>query len=224
MSLQGIVALLRRHILAVMAVLVLASGAGYDLKGSAPTYSESATVVFTVKAVLFRAFDHYSTFRNSLIATEVMMAQDLSSHDAEAQIRAMGGTAQFQLAPFNVYDMQYPDYAEPFGTLTAASTSPANVQRTMALALKYLASRLATVQAQAGVHPGNQIHIYLTGKVPPTKQPGSRTRVFAGLALLTVVAVFIVSNFLDRRRCRTSVRQPGYQYAGPAMARTVREL
>ena len=209
MSLRRIVALLRRNMLAVMAVLILASGAGYGLKGTAPTYSESATVVFTVKTVLFRAFDHYSTFRNSLIATGAMMAQDLSGHDAQAQIRATGGTGQFQLAPFNVYDLQYPDYAEPFGTLTAMSTSPASVQRTMVLVLKYLANRLAALQALAGVHAGNQIHTYLVGKVPPTKEPGSRARAFAGLALLTVVAVFIVSNFLDRRRYPSGVHRSG---------------
>ena len=208
MTLREIAALIRRNLLATVVVLMLAASTGYDIRSSAPTYTASATVVFTATKSLATAFYATGAFRSPLIVTEVMMAQDLGDRGVQKQVRDLGGTAKFELVPFNVYDLEYPDYAEPFGTLTTTSTSPASAGRTLTIVLRYLAERLAAIQAQVGVHARNRIQTYLAGRTPPTAQKGSRPRVFAGLLLLTVIAVFLVSNFLDRRRRSRAERRP----------------
>jgi hypothetical protein len=74
--------------------------------------------------------------------------------------------------------------------------------------LRVLRQRLAAIQAQAGVRPPDRIRTYLAGDTGPIAKRGSAKRVFAGLALLTVVAVFIVATFLDRRRFGAADRRP----------------
>jgi hypothetical protein len=201
MTLREIAGLMRRHLLAATVVLMLVAGTGYCIKSTSPMYSEGATVVFTVTDAMANA--HLSgQLISPLIATEVMMTQVLMSPAAQDQVRAAGGTAQFELAPVNFYSMQYPDYAEPSATLTTASQRPADVQRTFRVVLRLLGQRLAAIQAQAGVPPRHRIRTFLIGDTGPIVQPGSPMRVFAGLAVLAVVALFTVTGFLDRRRRR----------------------
>ena len=150
MGFQGTVALMRRHLLAVIVMLILAAGIAYDIKSTPPTYSESASVAFTVTK--FLAWPNLpATIRKPLIATEVMMTQALMTRPARQQVSAAGGTAQLDISPFNTYNLQFPDYAEPIATVTAAGPSKAGVQRTFTVAVRLLQERLAALQAQAGV-------------------------------------------------------------------------
>jgi hypothetical protein len=118
----------------------------------------------------------------------------------ESQVRAAGGRASYQFAPLNLYSMQYPDYNEPAATLTTASQDPGDVQRTFSVVLQVLGRQLATLQAR--VPAASRVHVYLVGDSGLAPQPGSSARVYGGLALLTIVAVFSVVNFFDRRRFR----------------------
>jgi hypothetical protein len=198
MGFLGTAALMRRHLLAVIVMLMLAAGVAYDIKSTPPTYSESASVAFTVTK--FLAWPNVpATVRKPLIATEVMMTQALMTRPARQQVSAAGGTAQLQFSPFNTYNLQFPDYAEPIATVTATSPSRAEVQRTLRVAVRLLQGRLAALQAQAGVPASDRIRASLVADTGPLAQPGSPARVFAGLALLTVVALFMVTSFLDRR-------------------------
>jgi len=207
MGLLGISASLRRRLLAVMVVLMLAAGVGYHLRKTPPIYSDSATVVFRVKKSVMWSNVH-TTPAKSLITTEVMITQDLMSPSARHRVSAAGGTARFSLSPFNTYNLQFPNYAEPVATVSATSLSPAAARRTFRLVLGFLRKRLATMQARAGVPPRDRIRTYLVGRAGPVTQRGSPARVFAGLALLTVVAAVMISAFAggrrDRRRARSA--------------------
>jgi hypothetical protein len=199
MAIREIAALMRRHLLAVLIVLIIAVGVVFDIKTTPTTYLETATVVFTAKNSLA---DPHSAgeFVVPLVATEVMTAENMMSAPEESQVRAAGGAASYDFVPLNLYSMQYPDYNEPAAILSATSQSPADVQRTFSVAVQVLERELAAIQAR--VPQASRIHIYLVGDSGLAAQPGSSTRVLAGLALLTIVAVFSVVNFLDRRRRR----------------------
>lgn len=207
MTFREIAALMRRHLLAVMVVLLIAAGVTYGIMRTPPMYSQSATVVFMAKNS--PAGSHSSaSFINPLVATEVMMTQILTTPLAQSQVRAAGGTASFEFVPFNLYSMQYPDYGEPIATLTATSQRAADVQRTFTVVVRLLGQRLAAVQEQAAVPQRSRIQGYLAGDTGPVAQPGSSKRVFAGLALLTVVAIFMVAKYLDRHRRRSRPTPP----------------
>jgi len=163
--------------------------------------SESVAVLLSATNSLVRS-DSYASFGRSLVATEMMLVQAMLSPPAQSQVRAAKGTAQFEFVPFNLYNMQYPDYLGPVVTLTTTSPSAVDVQRTSRVVLRLFEQRLAAIQEDAGVPPGDRIQAYLVADTGPVIQHGSRARVFAGLALLTVVAVFMVLAFLDRRQGR----------------------
>ena len=207
MTLREIAALMRRHLLAVAVVLLIAAGGGYYIGSTPPMYSESATVVFTAKNSPAGSRSNAS-FIVPLIATEVMMAQTLTSPPGQSQVRAAGGTASFQFVPSNLYSLQYPYYDEPDATLTATSQRPADAQRTFMVVLRLLGQRLTAMQAQARVPLRSRIQEYLVADTGLAIQPASSTRVLAGLVLLTLAGVFMVANFLDRRQRRAGIPRP----------------
>jgi hypothetical protein len=204
MSTSRLVARLRRHWAAVAAVLVLALGMAYQLKTAPPTYSDSSAIVFTAAEAAedTQAANPASLVGPSLISSEVIMADTITSPGMVHEIRAAGGTASFTMTPFNLYNLQYPYYAAPTATLTATSPSAALAQRTFTVAVRLLAARLAAIQADAAVPPADRIHIYTAGTTGAVMQPGSTVRAFGGLFLLTLMALVTVTNVLDRRARR----------------------
>ena len=206
MTIREIAALMRRHLAAMVIVMTIAAGVTYSMMNAPPTYSESGTVIFSAGPLLGES-GVSASFTNPLIATEVMMSQTLTSSLAQSQVRAAGGTAAFELAPYNLYSLQYPDYGEPAATLTVTSDDPAAVQRTFRVVLDILEQRLAALQAD--VRPHDRVQDSLVGNSGIAAQSGSSIRIFGGLVLLTVIAMFMVANFLDRRRYRPGAPAPG---------------
>jgi hypothetical protein len=199
MSLRRLAGLLARHAVAAAAVLALTAAAAWAVVSAPSLYSESVTVVFTGPGGITAGAPGQS-LRSSLIDTELMVSDLLASPDAKAAIRQEGGTAPYSVTPFNLYSMQYPDYAQPFATLTAASPAELQVRRTFGAARRLIRARLTQFQERAGVPARQRVRVHFTAATPMAAQRGSRVRVFAGLAALSVAAVMSAVIFLDRRR------------------------
>ena len=180
---------LRRRVMSAAAVLIVAAGAGYDIKTAPPPYADGATVIFSAAGRLAH-FVGEPNFDQSLIITEVMLAQTMSGH-----VRTADGTTQLQSLPCNRSDLEYPDYAEQCATLTAIAPGAAAARQALALAYRMLSGRLAALQSEFRVISRNRIHTSLVGMSGPLPQQGSKARVLAGLALLTLMAVLTVSRF-----------------------------
>jgi hypothetical protein len=213
MRLLPAVAPLGRHRLAMVIVLVMAACLAYLLKNTPTSYSDSSTIVFSAA---FADVNPSPALSQSLIASEAMMTETMTSPGMAEQVRAAGGTAPFSMIPFNVYNMQYPDYAEPTATLTATSVSEADAQRTFRIALRVLTQRMAAIQADASVPAENRIRVNTAGRTGTLVQPGSRARAFGGLVLLTLIAAISAANFLDRRRARRGPLGPAPGARRPA--------
>ena len=147
-------------------------------------------------------------FDQSLIITEVMLAQTMSG-----DVRTAAGTTRLESLPCNRSDLEYPDYAEQCATLTAIAPGAAAARAALVLAYRLLSGRLARLQTEFKVVSRNRIHTSLVGLSGPLPQQGSRARVLAGLALLTLMAILTVSRFAAyhrpaRRGGRTG-RSPG---------------
>jgi hypothetical protein len=183
---------------AVVAVVLVTAGAGYDFKRTPPTYLESATVVFSLP----RSQDGpnaYLEFAPSLITSSEAMTQSLLSPRVQRQIREAGGTASVSLALVNLYDEEYPNYGVPFATLTVAAPSAANVRRTFVVAVRRLERLLAGSQESMGVVRRDRISDQIVGDTGPVIEAGSAKRVFAGLGALALVAISALWNYLGRR-------------------------
>jgi hypothetical protein len=74
------------------------------------------------------------------------------------------------------------------------------VHRAFWLAYRMMKSRLLRMQVNARVIPQSRIQTYLVGMSGPIAQPGSRTRVYAGLGMLTLIGILVVSRFFALRR------------------------
>lgn len=208
-SVLGIAAILRRNPLSAVVVLVIAAGIACGIESTPVTYVQSATVVFTLDRAPANVGPTepgtgsqglVNPYIGPLITTEVMMTQVMVSPAAQSQVRAAGGTAQVGMTPENLYSLQYPYYAEPSATLTVTSTSTAAVQRTFTVATELLARRLATLQERAGVPARDRIETVIIGDTGPVAQPGSRPRIFGGIAVLTIIALVMVPAFIERHR------------------------
>jgi hypothetical protein len=215
-----VVASLRQgRAIAVLVVLIAAACTTYDIKTAAPMYSDGATVIFYAAPRLANSVGETS-FNQSLIVTEAMLAQTMISH-----VTSPAGMIQIQAQPCNRSDLEYPDYAEQCATLTATSPSVASVHQAFWLAYRALRSRLTNLQASSGVAPRDRIGTYLVGASGPVPQQGSRARVLAGLALLTLIAVVTVWRFFGlhpgwarSRRHRRGGRRRTRRAAGRTVA------
>ena len=210
-SLQEIAALMRRHLAAVLVVIICAAAVAVIFKRAPVTYQESGTVVF--KDPVSAGFPNtYTSFSGSLVKAAALMAASAMSPQDGQQIRAAGGTAAYDVAPYNGYNLEYPDYSDPYVIVTAAATDPAQVQHTFNVVTQQLYTDLVSRQVQAGVSTVNRITASLVGDSGPVPQPGSSKRVDAGLLVLAIIAAFAVAIFLDRHPMRLNrlLRRSGF--------------
>ena len=199
----------RLNLAFVAIVLVLAAGTGYELRNTPPTYQEGALVVFSLPKSESAA-NAYTIFARSLISSSDAITRLLMSPQAQRQIRAAGGTADVSMALVNLYSEQYPDYGQPLANLTAVSPNSADVRRSFVIAVRLIGRLLAVRQEHANVRPRNRITPQIVGDTGPVIQVGSSKRMYAGLALLTLVGVSVVRGLL--RPASISQNRPANAY------------
>ncbi len=150
MSLLDIAALMRRHVVAVMIVLVLAAVLGYELKHAKPLYNDSATVVFKTSGNPF-------AFGNGFLVTADLMARSMMSPQSEQRVRQAGGTVDYNVSLVNLYNIEYPYYSLPYAGISVTAPDPVDAARTFSAVMNVLANELKERQAGDGISPVNQI-------------------------------------------------------------------
>jgi hypothetical protein len=196
MSLREMTLLFGRHKIATALVLVVALMVAVYIKKTPPMYQETATVIFIGPGA---SANPYAEFTGSLVATGYVVIRALTSPSTEERIQEAGGSAAYTVALANGYNLQYPVYSEPYGTITSMSQSPAAVLRTFAIVAKQLNATLASRQAEARVPQTEHIVAHLIGG-GLTVVSGSHKRVYPGVLLLSAVALFLIVGTLDKLR------------------------
>ncbi len=192
---------MRRHVFAVAVVLVVAVSLAYSVKRTPATYQESATVVLTapLSAVDPNPYDSYS---GTLITTAEVLSRWIMGVQGQQQVRDAGATGTFNVALVNLYNLEYPNYSDPYVTVTATAGDPATAHSTFAIVARVLKDDLAAREVQGGVAPVNRIGMYAAADTGPVEQTGTPKRAFAGLIALTVATLLLVLMFLDRHPIR----------------------
>jgi hypothetical protein len=196
-TLPEIAGLLRRHVLAVLAVLVVVLGVAYSFKHTAPTYAETATITIVppVSGVHPNAF---TAVGGALSTAAGAIATTAMSYQSRQQVLGEGGTAQIDVEPVNSYDLEYPNYSSPYLTVTTTSTDFSAVHHTFTLVNNLITSQVMARQVQDNVTPNNQLQLVVSGDTGPLLEQGSSKRALGALVILALVAVFGVATFLDR--------------------------
>jgi hypothetical protein len=184
-----------RVAVAWIVVLIIAAGAWHDIKAAEPTYSDGATVIFSLRHPMTNSPAKVNIIDESLVATEVMIAQTTVQY-----IKIAHAKVQIVAFPCNRSNVEYPDYEEQCATLTATAPGPAVVHGAFWLAYRMMESRLLRMQVNARVIPRSRIQTYLVGMSGPIAQPGSRTRVYAGLGMLALIGILVVTRYFALRR------------------------
>jgi hypothetical protein len=190
---QDIVALLRRHVAAVAVLFVLTAGLAYHFEHSASGYVDTGTVAFTAPkaAGLF-------TYGQSLLVIDELTANSVMSAAGQRQVRNEGGTTSYKASLVNLNDEDFPNYSDPYVTVTTTSFDPAAAERTFTAVLKVLQQDLVALQARQGAKPATQIEMrVIAAPAGPVEQTGSRKRTLAALAILAVIVTFMVTSYLD---------------------------
>jgi hypothetical protein len=211
MSPQSMSALMRRHRLAAVAVLVVAALVAFAIELAPTVYTDSATVVFSASAS-----SGFFNDQSGLLTVDALTADSVMSQAGQQQVKAVGGTASYDVALVNFNDEDYPNYSDPYVTVTTTSASPAAVQGTFSAVMHVLKHDLAAMQARQGANPATWIQASIsTAPTGPVAQTGSQKRVLAALMVLTLIAVFMTARFLDRRPVRLRRAIARFRGAGP---------
>ena len=200
MSIITIFATLRRHLIAVAVVCLVAGGLGYHLLREDPGYSDSGTIAITAPS----AWGEGSAFTDlsSLLTTEEVVGWYMMSPQGKQAVSADGGTASYDVAFYNSYTQQYPDFNSPYLIVTASSQDPTEVLTTFDAVIKVLAKDTVTRQIQSGASPKELINATPTGSTGPVANKGSHKRTIIGFMALMIIAAYMVASVLDHRRIR----------------------
>jgi hypothetical protein len=216
-SLSGAFALLRRHFVAVLVILVIAAGVEYGFKHTAPSYAETGTMVF-IPPVSGAHPNAYAAAGGSLLEAAGTIAASAMSPQEQQLVLSRGGTAAYDVELLNSYNLEYPDYSNAYLVVTTTSGDPVAVHRTYETVVRLISKQFRGEQAANYVAQNNRIQIVMAGDTGPLIQQGSPKRALIGLVILTIVAVFGVAAFLDKHPIRLS-RLGSRQPARPGAAR-----
>jgi hypothetical protein len=201
MAVSEIVARLWRHLLAVIVILVGSVGVLYSLKHTPPQYGESATMVLLPPRSGTKP-NPYAAVGGALTDTAGVIATHAMSPQGQQQIFAAGGTASYDVELLNGYNMEFPDFSNPYVTISTTAGSPAQAHQTFIIVSRLLAAQMTARQVALGVPPVDRISTQLAGDSGPLIEQGSPKRSLIGLIVLTMTVLFSVVAFLDRHPLR----------------------
>jgi hypothetical protein len=204
-SVGQLVSLARRHIFSVGLILLITVGLAFGLKHMRPTYTETATVVVETagfKTVQPLSVDSDFLRNSSLINTCELLVMYLDGPQGEAQLRRAGVAKDFTVSIVNGYNADQPSYAFPDLLVSATGADLVATNQEFKRSVQVIDADLAKFQSGDQFPAEDRIQTYIVSDSGPLSQRGSSIRVYAGLAFLALVAIFMVSSLLDARPLR----------------------
>jgi hypothetical protein len=203
---QEIAAILRRHLIAIAIVALAACMLSYHLIYANPGYIDSGNVGFIAPKNPISMF----VDTRSLQVTEEAAAWFIMGPQGQRQVRAAGGTVPYDVAMLNSYNEEYPNYNQPYVTIAVMSHYPEEAEQTFRAVLGVLSKATLMLQERAGANPKNEVRAKLVAQpTGPVAQSGSHKRSYAALAVLAMIAIYMIARALDRRRPRRQPRHRG---------------
>lgn len=205
-------ALGRRWYVALPTFVIVLAIAAFVALHTTHQYESTGTIVLSEPDPAAATKDHsigtpvanpLLSFADSLTTSASLLIQSLNSPATQAAVAAEGGTATFTASDGKL--------TGPFIVVTADDPSPAHVQQTVALALRYAQTQLMQRQQSLGAPP--RTYIVVKSVVEPTTPAakiGGKTRFLGSLLILTLSATLCVTYAAEtygRRRQRLRAAQ-----------------
>lgn len=202
MSLSELAALVRRHIVAAAIVVVVAAGFAYHIKHTPPTFEDNATIVLAPPNPVLSppyANPYAPPFGPSLIITGELMVKWITGAQGQQLLQQAGVSNTFSVALINFSDQEYPLYGEPNLTISGIGEDPVSAHNALVTGTRIFEQGLASQEEHYHVRPAYRIATHVIGDSGPIVQLGSSKRTYAGLAALTIIALYMALIILDRR-------------------------
>jgi hypothetical protein len=197
MSLSQLSALARRQAVVLGVVLLVLLGVAYSFKKTPQTFMETGTLVLVSYSA---APNPYVTqYNSSLINTGDILVKWVDSPAGQAALQQAGAGTGFEIGLVNFYNEEYPLYTEPYLTVSGSGIGAAGAKQVFTAGVRVFDERLASLQSAAGAKPADFITARMVGDSGPIIQLGSSKRVYGGLAVLGIIAAFLLAAFFDRR-------------------------
>jgi hypothetical protein len=198
---QQFIALLRRHIVAVVVVLALAAGLYHHIEHADPGYTDTATIAFTGPGT------NLGNDGQDLLVIDALVTNMVMSSEGHEKVRSVGGTANYDVGLVNLNDEDFPDYGVPYVTVITTSAEPSAAQNTFSAVMRVMQADLTSLQAQQRAKPKYWMGLKtIAAPSGPVAQTGSPKRTFVALAALAIIAAFMIAAFLDRHPVRLGDR------------------
>lgn len=207
MGLYGLISAIRRHLVIAALVLCVAVGVAYSVKRAPLTYSENAVIVLAPPGQELSppySNPYAPPFGTSLVSTGELMEKWVDGAQGQQDLQRAGMKNSFGIALINFSNQEYPYYVVPDLAVSSVASTPASAHRALVSGIRMFTQELAQRETAAQVPANDQIVVRVIGDSGPASQPGSTKRTFAGLAILTIIAMCMITTFVDRRR---SMRQ-----------------
>jgi hypothetical protein len=210
-------ALLRRHFIAVLGVLVLVVWVVHDFKATPTVYGDGATVVLTPPAST-RYPNPFESGGGSVVTAAGVIAAYVQGSEGQRLVSAAGGTMPYTAQLINSYNQDFPNYVSAEIDVEVTGTDIASITRTYQAVIQVLKAQVVARQMAAQVPKIDRIHTIVIGNPGPLAQAGSPKRSLGGLMVLTLAGIFAVAIFFERYpirlrelgRSRRNARRPGY--------------
>jgi hypothetical protein len=194
-------ALLRRHFIAVLAVLALALWLVHEFKATPMVYADGATVVFK-PPYSGRYPNPYESGGGSIITAAGVIANYVQGSEGQQLVSAAGGTLPYTAQLINTYNQDFPNYSAPEVDVEVTGTDIGAVTRTYAAVIQVMKDQTVARQVAAKAPKRDRMHMIVVGDPGPLAQPGSSKRTLGGLMLLTLVGIFAIAIFFERHPVR----------------------
>jgi hypothetical protein len=204
-----------RSPLVTLAVAALTLALLVQVKTSEPDYEvRSAMTLLTPLSPFPR--NSFASFTPAMVTNAEISARVLSSEAGRREVRAAGGTADYQVLLANRGNQEMPIHDQPHLSVSATAPSAAEAQRTHAAVLTVLRGQLAERQRREGALPGSMIAWQVTAgsgrAVPMTGRP---SRQLPAIVTLGGVIALYGAVTADRRRDRNAGPGRGHGLLAP---------
>lgn len=213
MSLAQLAVLVRRHVLAVSLVLLVTAGIAMDFHIQS-IYKETAIVELEPESFVSAkplGTDESFLQNSSLITTCELLVMHLSGSQGESQLHRAGVTDNFTVSLVNASNADSPIYAYPDLSVSLTGENPDRTHRQSIEAMNVLSTDIANFQAGNQFSARDRIVPYTLSDSGPISQRGSTIRAYCALIFLSLVAIFWLCCWLDRRSRATVAPTVGYR-------------
>lgn len=207
MGLYGLISAIRRHLVIVALVLCVAVGIAYSFKRAPLTYSEHAVIVLAPPGQELSppySNPYAPPFGTSLISTGELMEKWMDGEQGQQDLQRAGIEKSFGVALINFSNQEYPYYGVPDLAVSSVASTPSSAHSALLSGIRIFTQGLTQREMAAQVPPNDQIAVHVIGDGGPASHPGSSKRALAGLVIMTIIAMCMITSFVDRRR---SLRQ-----------------